>query len=205
MNNVLHLTPRRRNSLLFYGLIVVILIIDQLTKAWVVATLPPYRPVDIAPWLAPLLSFTFVENTGVAFGLFPGLGGLFTILSALVVVGILIFRRSLPDDELWVHASLGLVTGGAVGNLIDRMTRGYVVDFLDVNAWPLQTWPVFNVADSAIVVGVFVLLVDSFVNERDALAVVESGPEEDELSPDPQTGRTTAAWEQGIEAGATDD
>jgi signal peptidase II len=202
---VISLSPRRRNTLLFYGLIAVVLIVDQLTKAWVVAYLPPYQPIDVVPWLEPLLSFTFVENTGVAFGLFPQLGGLFTVLSALVVVGILFFRQSLPDFELWVHTSLGLVTGGAIGNLIDRVARGYVVDFLDVNAWPLHTWPVFNVADSAIVVGVFVLLVDSFVNERDALAIADDGDEGGEPDARTSDARTIGAWETGVDAGGTDD
>ncbi|MGC9348929.1 MAG: signal peptidase II [Anaerolineae bacterium] len=157
----------RLSQLLFYGGAVIVLILDQLTKAWVVANLPLYRPVDLFPWLAPVLSFTSVENTGVAFGLFPGLGLLFTVLSLVVVAGIFIFFRTLPASDLWVHMSLGLVTGGALGNVLDRFLRGYVVDFIDVNFWPFATWPVFNLADSAIVVGVFILLIDSYFAETD--------------------------------------
>jgi len=152
---------------LFFGSIALILIVDQLTKAWVVARLPLYEPRDLWRWLAPILSFTYVKNTGVAFGLFQGLGRFFALLPVLVVVAVVAFRRSLPVDDLWVHLSLGLVVGGALGNVIDRLLRGYVVDFLDVNFRPLQSWPVFNVADAAVVVGVAILLLDTFLAETE--------------------------------------
>lgn len=158
------------SHVLFGGLLLGVVVADQLTKAWVVANLPVHRPVDVFPWLAPILSFTSVQNTGVAFGLFPALGDLFTLLSVIVVIGILIFRRTLPSVHVWVHGALGLVVGGALGNVIDRLLRGYVVDFLDVNFWPLETWPVFNLADSAIVVGVAILLIDSLLAEPDVEA-----------------------------------
>ncbi|MGC9469482.1 MAG: signal peptidase II [Anaerolineae bacterium] len=161
------------SHLLFYGSIATALLLDQLTKAWVVAHLPKYQPVNVVEWLAPILSFTFVQNTGVAFGLFPGLGELFLLLSIIVVLSIVVFRRSLSATDTLVHAALGLVTGGALGNVVDRVARGYVVDFLDVNFWPLQTWPVFNLADSAIVVGVIVLFIDSLIVERN-LAVADA-------------------------------
>ena len=157
----------RLSRLLFFATIALILIVDQLTKVWVVAHLPLYEPRDLWQWLAPILSFTYVKNTGVAFGLFQGLGRAFALLPALVVVAVVAFRRSLPVDDLWVHLSLGLVVGGALGNIIDRLLRGYVVDFLDVNFRPLQSWPVFNVADSAVVVGVAILLLDTFLTETE--------------------------------------
>ncbi len=152
-----------RSHLLFYGGGVLVLLLDQLSKLWIVQNLPAYTPVDLIPQLTPLFSFTFVKNTGVAFGLFPKLGGVFTVFSTLVIAGILLSRRTVAGMGLWVNGALGLVTGGALGNLLDRLTRGYVVDFLDVNFWPLHEWPVFNLADSAIVVGVAILLLDSFL------------------------------------------
>ncbi len=152
-----------RSRLLVWGGAALVLALDQLSKAWVVRQLPAYTPVDWIPQLAPLFSFTFVKNTGVAFGLFPQLGGIFTILSACVIVVILIFQRVIARTDLWVHGALGLVTGGALGNLIDRLTRGFVVDFIDVNFWPFHEWPVFNIADAAIVVGVTILLLDAFL------------------------------------------
>ncbi len=157
---------RSRNRWILIGCAVIVLVLDQITKAWVVVNLPLYTPVDLVDWLAPILSLTSVKNTGVAFGLFPGLGESFVVLQALVILGILYYQRTLPPDEIWMHLSLGLVVGGALGNLLDRITRGYVVDFFDVNFWPLHTWPVFNIADSAIVVGVTILLIDSFFEEQ---------------------------------------
>ncbi len=162
---------RRLSHVLFFGMLIGSLLVDQITKAWMVAHLPLYRPTDLIPGLAPILSFTLVENTGVAFGLFPSLGQLFMWLAIVVVVGILAFRRTIPAGDLWVHISLGLVTGGAIGNVIDRLARGYVVDFIDVNFWPLASWPVFNLADAAIVLGVGVLMVDSFLMERERLVI----------------------------------
>ncbi len=159
------------SHLLFYGAMAVCLMVDQAASLWVVTNLTPYHPADIIPLLSPLLSFTFVENTGVAFGLFPALGSLFMWLSVAVAVGIVIFRRTIPSGDLWVHVSLGLVAGGAFGNVIDRVLRGYVVDFIDVNLRPFATWPVFNLADSAIVVGVAILLVDSLLAERREVSV----------------------------------
>lgn len=151
--------------LLFGSACAVSLLADQLTKAWVAAEIPLHQPVDVFPWLSPILSFTHVQNTGVAFGLLPGLGGLFAILSLLVVAGVVVFRRTLPTEDLWLHGALGLVTGGALGNVIDRIVRGHVLDFVDVNFWPFTAWPVFNIADSAVVIGVAILLVDSLLDE----------------------------------------
>lgn len=159
-----------RSRLLLWGGAALVVVLDQLSKLWVVRHLPAYTPVDWIPQLASLFSCTFVKNTGVAFGLFPQLGGLFTIFSLVVIAGILIFQRAIAGTDLWMHGALGLVTGGALGNLIDRLTRGYVVDFIDVNFWPLREWPVFNIADSAIVVGVTILLLDAFlVSEKEAV------------------------------------
>ena len=158
------MTPGRWSQLLFLGTIALVLVVDQLTKAWVVAHLPLYEPTDLWQWLAPILSFTYVKNTGVAFGLLQGLGRAFALLPVLVV------RRSLPMGDLRVHLSLGSVVGGALGNVIDRLLRGHVVDFLDVNFRPLQSWPVFNVADSAVVVGVAILLLDTLLADTEEAA-----------------------------------
>jgi signal peptidase II len=164
------LRPEVAARLIFYGIAVAAVVADQVSKAWVVSVLPEYEPTNVVPWLAPILSFTSIRNTGVAFGLFPELGGVFTVLAAVVVAAIIVFRRSLPAGELWIQAALGLVSGGALGNVVDRLLRGYVVDFIDVNFWPLSQWPIFNLADSAVVVGVFVLLVDSILVEPTRVA-----------------------------------
>jgi len=159
-----------RNRLLLWGGAALILTADQISKVWVVQNLPFGSPFDPIPWLRPLLSFTYVTNTGVAFGLFPQLGDVFTFLAAAVIVAILLFQRSLPPEDWATHLALGLQVGGALGNLLDRIFRGSVVDFLDVNFWPFAQWPVFNFADSAIVVGVGILLLNTLWLEQQASA-----------------------------------
>ena len=123
----------------------VTLILDQLTKAWVIHSV---EPADSIPLLPPILHLTYVQNTGAAFGLFKGSGMLLIVLSIGVAAWITgVFLRGGPSHRLsrWGCA---LILGGAVGNLIDRLRFGYVVDFFD-----LRVWPVFNVADSAITIG----------------------------------------------------
>jgi signal peptidase II len=155
-----------RSRLLLLSAAVVILLIDQLSKAWISANLSEYVTVQIASWLQPILSITPIRNTGGIFGLFPQLGRIFQYLSLFVVLGIFFYQKAIPSSQYWIHLALGLVTGGAVGNVIDRILRGYVIDFFDVNFWPLHEWPLFNIADSAIVVGVSVMLVDAMFNKQ---------------------------------------
>ena len=117
-----------RSRLLFFGGVALVVVFDQLVKLWVVRSLPAYTPVNLVPRLAALFSFTFVKNTGVAFGLFPQLGGVFTVLSTVVIAGIFIFRHSIAGAT-WGEFRARHGAGGALGNLIDRFTRGFVVDF----------------------------------------------------------------------------
>jgi signal peptidase II len=112
---------------------------------------------ELSPWLAPVFHITHVTNTGAVFGLFPGAGSFFVVVSAVVIVALLIYYRQLPDGQLLVRIALGLQLGGAVGNLVDRLRLGSVVDFIDLNFWPMHNWAVFNLADSSIVTGVILL------------------------------------------------
>ncbi len=162
-----------RTTGLFYGAVLAVVVLDQITKALVAANLPLMEPVDLISWMAPVFSFTFVHNTGIAFGLFPGRGYLFLAFSIVVALGAVIFRTKVVGPEWWNHLALGLVVGGALGNIIDRLLRGYVVDFLDVNFWPFRTWPVFNLADASVVVGVGLLLLDSMLLEPRRLSAAE--------------------------------
>jgi signal peptidase II len=129
----------------------VVLIADQLTKAWVLRTWPePYTgEITLIPgWLA----FTYVQNTGVAFGLFSGMPHVFTVTSILIVILALYFYlKHVPAGQHWMAVSLGLIVGGAIGNVIDRIRFGYVVDFIKTID---GRFPVFNIADSCIVIGV---------------------------------------------------
>ena len=96
---------------------------------------------------------TYVTNTGAAFGLFPDQAIPLTLTAAVGVIALLLHYRWGISDSLWLKSSLGLQLGGALGNLIDRLRFGHVIDFLD-----FRVWPVFNLADSAIVVGAIVLI-----------------------------------------------
>jgi signal peptidase II len=145
---------------------VVIVVADQVTKHLVRTYLPHGASWQIADWLRPVIQITHVTNTGVAFGMFPGLGGLSAIISAVISLVILIYQRQIPVEQWPMRLALGLMLGGAVGNLIDRVTVGYVVDFIDLNFWPLQSFPVWNVADNSVTVGTIFLLVLMFLEER---------------------------------------
>lgn len=134
------------------GVAAVIFGLDQLTKALIVQNIPLYGSWTLFPALAPLFRFTFITNTGAAFGMFPQLGGVFMIIALVVIAGIILFYHHLPTGNLWVRLCLGLQLGGALGNLVDRIARGYVVDFVDIGFWPI-----FNLADVSILLGVIIL------------------------------------------------
>lgn len=158
-----------RARLLLITPAVTVLGIDQLSKAWIASNIAEYTTVQLAPWLEPVLSITPIRNTGGVFGLLPGLGMVFQYLSLIIVIAILFYQRAVPARQYWIHIALGLVSGGALGNVVDRFTRGYVLDFIDVNFWPLTHYPIFNGADSAIVIGVFVLLIDMLFSKQDRI------------------------------------
>lgn len=143
-----------------------ILIIDQVSKGLVVARMEWGQSMDLVSWLAPVLRITYVTNTGVAFGLFQGMGDLF-LIAALVVVGALfLYYRRLPAGDILLRIALGLQMGGALGNLTDRLWRGAVVDFIDLNFWPFRDWPIFNLADASIVTGVGLLALHMLLEAR---------------------------------------
>ena len=136
-----------------------VLVIDQVTKYLVITNLLVGHPYEIVPWLTPILSITYVKNTGVAFGLFQGLGNIFIVTSVIAIAAIILYARQLPPGEWGMRLALGLALGGAIGNnLIDRVRQGFVIDFIDVNIWPFTHFPIFNAADSAISIGVAILV-----------------------------------------------
>lgn len=154
----------RGSRWLFLGLVtLVIVVVDQVTKALVVANLALYEQYAPVEALRRYFTFTYVQNTGAAFGIFPA-GGVFFLLVAVVVSGLIIyFYLTMPDQTWLIRTALGLQLGGAIGNLIDRVRLGFVVDFFD-----FKFWPVFNIADSAIVVGALALLVAMWWQDRQA-------------------------------------
>ena len=150
-----------------------IIALDQYTKALVRESLPLNASWMPIPWLDPFVTLTHVRNTGAAFGLFPSLGGLFRLVSLVVVVAIIFFFRRLAATSWLLCIAFGLQLGGATGNLIDRMVLGYVTDFVDV-----RVWPIFNVADSAIVVGTVLLAYYALFVEPSAARQTEATPQE---------------------------
>jgi signal peptidase II len=135
-----------------------VVLVDQYSKYLVATRLREGQSWDLAPWLAPIFHITHVTNTGAAFGLFRGWGGFFIVVAIVVIAVILIYSRQLPAGPRLTRVALGLQLGGAVGNnLVDRLRQGFVVDFIDLNFWPMREWPVFNLADTSIVTGVTVL------------------------------------------------
>ena len=157
----------RRDILVLPATAALVVLADQLSKYFVTVWLGEGQSWDIAPWLAPIFHITHVTNTGAAFGLFRGRGDFFVVIAAIVIVAIIVYYHYLPDGHWLMRVALGLQLGGAVGNnLVDRLRQGFVVDFIDLNFWPLHEWPVFNLADSSIVAGVILLAILMIWEER---------------------------------------
>ncbi len=135
-----------------------VIALDQISKFWVRTYL---ELGEIVPVAGPL-SLVHVRNTGSAFGLFANQVFLLTLIAVVGLVAVLLFYRYLLRSSLLGSTALGLVFGGAVGNLVDRIRFGYVTDFIDVRLWGDFHWPAFNVADSAITVGTIVLIIFIF-------------------------------------------
>lgn len=142
---------------------VVLIALDQWTKSLVRANLVLnefWMPVE---WLAPYLRVVNWHNTGAAFGIFQGMNGVFMVLAIVIIVLILIYFPAIPEDDFFFRLALSLQMAGATGNLIDRLYRGYVTDFISIGRFP-----VFNIADSCITLGVIVLLIGMWIEERKA-------------------------------------
>jgi signal peptidase II len=154
----------RAHSALACVLALTIVILDQLTKWLIVAVvMQPPRIVE----LAPVLNLVLARNPGVSFGMLR-LEGVWApwLLSALalaIVVGLFIWQ--LKARSLWVSVNVGLIVGGAIGNVVDRVRSAGVTDFIDAH-WGGLHWPAFNLADSAISVGVVLLLAESLFAGR---------------------------------------
>jgi signal peptidase II len=139
-------------------LTIAITLLDQATKLWVRADFALHESRTIIPGF---FHFTHVRNPGAAWGMLGGSITFLTVISMVMLLAIFIFRRSFLSDT-WEHRlALGFMGGGILGNLMDRVRWGYVVDFLDFHLWGYH-WPVFNVADIAICVGVGIYMVSSF-------------------------------------------
>ena len=151
-------------ALVLAGTAVALYAADQLTKALVVAALEPGESVQV---VGDLVRIWYVRNTGAAFSLFPGALWLFVPVTVLALGMIAWFFRSFRARGPWIHVVLGTILAGTLGNLTDRLRLGYVVDFMSVGFGGTR-FPAFNVADSAVVVGIGLLVLYLSLADRKA-------------------------------------
>ena len=142
------------------------LVLDQISKIWIDTNMSLYQSIPIFPGF----NITYAHNYGAAFSFLSDAGGwqrwFFAILAGGISIGLIVWIKQLKAHETLSAISLSLILGGAIGNLIDRVAYGYVIDFLDVY-YQSHHWPVFNIADSAICVGVDFMLYESFTEQED--------------------------------------
>jgi len=160
------MTPMRpQKYVLWLGLAAVLVLLDYWTKHLATQNLTLYRPVPITSWL----NLTLAHNEGAAFSLWADQGGwqrwFFSVVAVGISVVLLVWLWRLPDRSRLLPVAISLVLGGAIGNLIDRIRFGYVVDFIDLH-YQGERWPAFNLADSVIVLGVILLLIEGFLPRR---------------------------------------
>lgn len=134
----------------FWITMLVVLAMDQLTKWWITAN---YQVGESHELLGQWLYLTYVQNRGAAFGILPGQSWFFLAAAFIVITGLIICNLRYPVEKL-MQIWMGLIAAGAAGNFLDRFRLQYVIDFLD-----LRWWPVFNVADMAVVIGGSLLII----------------------------------------------
>jgi len=141
----------------FYTLIFLVALLDQGIKLAIKGFLSLNQSINLIPGV---LSFTYIENPGAAFGLFRN-KTLFFLFLTLVLFGLVyVFRKRIKTQPFFFRFGMGLGLGGALGNFIDRLqAEGKVVDYLDLEFWPMQNWPVFNLADAAIIIGAVIIFI----------------------------------------------
>jgi len=143
----------------------VVLIIDQATKIYIDRSMDLHSTITV---VENFFNITYLRNKGAAFGFLANTSyrlPFFILVSLVAIIVIMVVFARLRSDQRFTAFSLALILSGALGNLIDRVRLGEVIDFLDAH-WYGHHWPAFNIADSAICVGVFLLAIDMFVEEK---------------------------------------
>jgi len=147
--------PSKWKSIIVYIIALLFFALDQYSKYWISTT---YLSAESKPILSPWLFFTYVTNDGAAFSILKGQMFWLKLVAVVVVIGIIIYERRLPlTRPKLLSVSLGFLLGGAMGNLMDRLRLSYVVDFIDLHYQGHNIWPIFNVADISINIGVGLL------------------------------------------------
>jgi signal peptidase II len=171
------------------GIVAIIVGLDQWTKYLVRTQIPFGKSWSPWPWLEPYARLVHWQNTGAAFGMFQGFGMVFTVLSFLVAIAILYYFPRVPHSEWALRVAMVMQLGGAVGNLIDRLTQGTVTDFISVGSFA-----VFNVADASISVGTAILILAVWINERKQKKQDQVDQEQALTTPDPSSSSNLVEW-----------
>lgn len=157
---------QNKSSLTWLWITFLFLIIDQVTKHWVAGTMDLYESINVLPFM----NITYVHNPGAAFSFLADQGGwqrwFFTVIAFVASIVFTVWLYRTPKQQKLLAIALAFMLSGAVGNLIDRVLFGYVIDFLDFYIGSYR-WPAFNVADSAIFIGAALMILDSFKQPND--------------------------------------
>jgi signal peptidase II len=179
----------------FLAALAITLPLDQISKQWIIAN---FHYGQRQTLISGLLDITHVRNPGGAFSFFAN-GPLeqrmlfFVGTTLIAIVLLLVFLKRLKGHERLSAIALGTILGGAMGNLIDRLVYSEVIDFIDVHLWGGYTWPTFNFADSFIVVGVGLLMIEIFLGEEGGEVAVAATVAADQGQPSPTAGRNETA------------
>jgi signal peptidase II len=154
------------SGLRWIWLTLICLVLDQVTKYWVAGSFKLYESINVLP----VFSLTYVHNTGAAFSFLANQGGwqrwFFTAIAAIACIVFIVWLTKIPRSKPLLSIAVALMLSGAMGNLIDRVLFGYVIDFLHFH-WASYDFPAFNVADSMIFIGAALMILESFTAEAD--------------------------------------
>ena len=175
---------------LFYPLAILIGVLDQVSKTAILHAMPYGAS---RPALGSFLFLTHTHNTGGAFSLFQARNSIFILIAAVAMIALVVAYQQSSRRHLMVSAALALALGGAIGNVIDRMRFGYVVDFFDLHGWTNHSiWPIFNIADSSISVGIVILAFHFLLDKGKAVPADHPEPLEPARPEPAQTERPNA-------------
>jgi signal peptidase II len=147
----------------------IIVILDQVTKEWIRANLAYGEIFRPELWLSQYARLLHWRNTGIVFGFFQDIPQLFNLLPAIISLGIIYYFPRVPKEDRLIRIAMMLYLGGGIGNLIDRITQGYVTDFISIGSFA-----VFNVADASISVGVVILALGVYLKEKEEKKLAET-------------------------------
>ncbi|MBS4536124.1 signal peptidase II [Clostridium sp. D2Q-14] len=146
-----------------YIIPILIILLDQVTKYWAVNVLKEQEAIII---IDRFLQLNFVKNYGAAFGIMQNQRAFFIIITSLIIIGIVYYIKKYNNTKI-MNYSLLMIIGGAIGNFIDRLRIQYVIDFIDIDFWGFYDFPVFNIADSFIVIGTILLVILVLTNNHE--------------------------------------